>query len=335
MKTRNRLNRRRFIQSVCMAGAALAASTLLPASALAFGGPTRQQTKLLMGTTVTLTAAGRGAAEVEDAFALAFAEIERQIAIFDRRNNASALGVLNSQGRLADAPQDLLAVLNASKRIGLSSGHAFNPAITPLLNLISTAGPGALPGYTNGDLEEALALCAPGGIRLDGRSVRLERGGMLLTLDGIAKGYIADAAAGVLAGRGLYDYMVNAGGDIRASGRNAGGRPWNIGVQHPGEKNSLIASVSVSSGGLATSGSYENSYNARQTRHHLVSHLTGKSADTASVTVRAPSAMQADATATALALMPPAEALRLAKNLGVSALIVDGRGIVFKSADWA
>lgn len=335
MKTRHSLSRRHFLKSACMAGAAFAASGLIPLPVFAASCRTEQQTRLLMGTMVTLTAVTPGPAAAENAFASAFAEIERQIAFFDRRNAASALGTLNSSGGLNDAPPELLTVLDVSLRLGQATGYAFNPAVTPLVDLLASAEGGALPGYADSDLKHALSLAAPGGIRLNGRSVRLERSGMLLTLDGIAKGYIADAASRALDRAGFHNHMVNAGGDIRVSGRNAEGRPWTIGVQHPGNKNELIAAVPVASGGIATSGSYENSYNARQTRHHLVSHLTGKSADVTSVTVRAQNTMEADALATALALMPPVQALQCAKKARASALIVDGQGRVFKSADWA
>ncbi len=334
MKTRHSLSRRHFLKSACMAGAAFAASGLIPLPVFAASGRTEQQTRLLMGTVVTLTAVAPGPAAAEDAFAAAFAEVERQIAVFDRRNGTSALGVLNGNGGLTDAPPELLAVLEASSRLGSATEHAFNPAVTPLVDLLASAKGGALPGYADSDLKHALALSAPGGVRLSGRSVRLDRTGMLLTLDGIAKGYIADAASRVLARCGLRDHMVNAGGDIRVSGRNAEGRPWTIGIQHPGDRNSLIAAVPVTHGGIATSGSYENSYNARRTRHHLVSHLTGKSADVSSVTVRAQNAMEADALATALALMPPAQALQFAQKAQASAFIVDSQGRMFKSADW-
>lgn len=329
MKTRDSLSRRHFLKSACLAGAALAASGLMPVNVFAASGRTEQQTRLLMGTMVTLTAVTSSPAQAEDAFAAAFAEIERQITVFDRRKPDSALGLLNASAVITDAPAELLTVLEASLRLGFATEHAFNPAVTPLVDLLASAKNGPLPGYGDSDLKEALALSAPGGVSLSGRSVRFKRSGMSLTLDGIAKGFIADAASRVLARHSLHDHMVNAGGDIRVSGRNAEGRPWTIGIQDPDNRNGLVATLPVAQGGIATSGSYENSYNARQTRHHLVSHLTGKSAEISSVTVRAASAMEADALATALALLPPTQALRFAKKAQASALIIDRQGRQF------
>lgn len=337
-------SRRRFLRSACTAGAAAAVlgltGSITPLRALAsagLSGPhTEQQTRLLMGTMVTLTAVTPDRERAREAFALAFAEMERQVALFDRRDASSALGVLNAQGSLLDAPRELLTVLDTSQRLGLATEFAFNPAITPVVDLLAAArARSVLPGYSDADLKEALALARPDGLRLSGRSARLERSGMRLTLDGIAKGHIADAASRVLAENGLPNHMVNAGGDIRASGHAASGKPWTIGIQHPAKAGALLASVSLDNGALATSGSYESYYDQKQSRHHLISHLTGKSADIASITVRADTAMRADGLATALALMPPAQAIRFAEQRAKAAcLIVDSQGRRFASANW-
>lgn len=338
------LTRRSFLRNACAACATVAAANaaggLLPLPALGACGPdrTEQEARLLMGTVVTLTAVSADAAGAREAFALAFAEMERLIAIFDRHDSGSVLGHLNAAGFVAPAPPELVAVLGQAVALGRSTGFAFNPAIAPLLELFDAARTAKipLPGYGDSDFKHALALSEPGAVRCEGDCIRLEREGMRLTLDGIAKGYIADAASRVLSRSGLRNHMVNAGGDIRVSGRSASGRAWTVGVRHPGTAAALLSAVPVAGGGIATSGSYENYYTPSRGRHHLISHLTGKSADSISVTVRAPSAAQADALATALALMPPARAIRYVEGLsGAACLIVDRQGRRFSSGTWA
>lgn len=328
-----------------MAGAALSAANALGAfsplvaEAAKDDSRTHQQSRLLMGTIVTLTAASSEQGRVEAAFGNAFAEMERLITIFDRHNPATALSVLNVQGRLAGAPAELVTVLEESVRIGKATGFAFNPAVTPMVDLYESARARSLPGgkmphFGDKDLKEALALSRPGAIRISDGAVRLERSGMRLTLDGIAKGYVADQASRILTENGVADHMVNAGGDIRVSGHAASGKPWTVGVQHPLKAGALLATVPLRSGAMATSGSYENYYDRARTRHHLISHLTGKSADIASVSVRAASAMQADALATALAFMPPVQAVRYVENSAAACLVVDGRGRAYRSSGW-
>jgi Membrane-associated lipoprotein involved in thiamine biosynthesis len=340
MKGSTSISRRRFLQTACTAGAALAVAGLagpLPLTAFALPASLHkeQQSRLLMGTIVTLTAATAERARAHDAFTAAFAEMERLVAVFDRHSSTSALGVLNSQGTLAAPPAELHSVLSRALRLGQASEYAFNPAIAPVVDLFDRSA-GALPTHKDADFQEALGLAAPGGVQLAQHSISLERQGMRLTLDGIAKGFIADKASETLARHGLTDHMVNAGGDIRCSGRPAPGKLWAVGIQHPGpaRPGGLLGTARMGNGGIATSGSYESWYDRPRGRHHLISHLTGQSADIASVTVRAANTMEADALATALAFMPPALALRFAAANKASCLIADRHGRVWTSSDW-
>ncbi len=344
------LSRREFLRRSCLTGAALAAcgaaSSLFPASLwaapLAPGLRTVQETRLLMGTLVTITAvpsaAGKGAspAQCEDAVSAAFAEMDRLIAVFDRFDPGTALGSLNAHGILTHAPAELSALLGEADAFGLRTDYAFNPAITPVVDLFRSAKTtaGALQ-VDEAALREALALAAPGGVAVSGGNIRLERSGMALTLDGIAKGYIADAASRVLSARGVENHMVNAGGDMRVSGAPERNRSWTVGVENPARTGGVIETVALAGGGIATSGGYQSFYDRSRRHHHLINHRTGQSPAIASVTVTAPTAMQADALATALALIPPAEAVRFAASLpGVNCLILGNQGQRYVSQGW-
>lgn len=336
------MNRRRFLRHLSLAGAALTAGTLLPPvfSTLLAAAPldqeqdTLQETRLLMGTTVTIALHAPSRTLAEDALGKAFAEMDRLIAVFDRHSQATALGTLNSQGRLDHAPAELVHVLGTAQRFGIASSHAFNPAIAPLVDLyrdatLAEATPDAR------DCAAALALCKPGGIRVKDGNIRLQRQGMRLTLDGIAKGYIADAASLALTKAGAVNHMINAGGDIRAQGVSPKGTPWSIGIENPSKGGAPVAVVRLSGQGIATSGGYESPYGRDGRQHHLISHRTGRSPDIASISVVAPTAMQADALATTLSLLPPAEALRFMKSrTNTACLILDGNGNRWMSPGW-
>ena len=167
----------------------------------------------------------------------------------------------------------------------------------------------------------------------------LEREGMGLTLDGIAKGRIADIASRELAGAGLPNHLINAGGDIVASGEKAPETPWQVAVANPVSPHTGNArhgnAFALRNAALATSGSYEIYYDAEQ-RHHLISASTGSSPiGTISASALAPSATDADALATAFSVMPPRDALRLADKLpGCGCLLLSRDGSVLKSRGW-
>jgi thiamine biosynthesis lipoprotein len=110
---------------------------------------------------------------------------------------------------------------------------------------------------------------------------------------GLVKGWSVDRAAALLDERGLADYALNAGGDIRVRG---GARPeeaWRVGIQHPLLRDRVAAVLEVSDLAIATSAEYERG------RHILDPH-TGRPPDgVLSVTVTGPDLATADAYATA------------------------------------
>ncbi len=331
------MKRRHFLRGACGACAAAAFSGLLPARLLAAvgaGSRTVQETRLIMGTVVTVTVQSASRLRAEEGIGRAFAEMGRLIALFDRRNPASALGSLNASGSLADAPDELVGVVRRAEEYGRLTGHAFNQAVQPVVALYEErAGRGLAPDPA--DLAAALELARPGGIDVTGRGIRLERSGMGLTLDGIAKGRIADAAANALVGNGLHDFLINAGGDIRVSGRNHQGLPWNVGIENPDTSGGVIESIRLSEGAVATSGGYERFYDQARSSHHLIDPATGRSPRTKSVTVIAKTAEEADALATCLFVLPPAAGLALvASRPGAACLIVGPDGARVTSPAW-
>mgnify|MGYP002236425829 CR=1 FL=1 len=95
---------------------------------------------------------------------------------------------------------------------------------------------------------------------------------MGITLDGIAKGYIADRVSAVLTSAGVKNHLVNAGGDIMASGHKSPGVPWRVAVQSTTGP-AYAGELSLSGKAIATSGSYEIYYDASRRHHHLINGL--------------------------------------------------------------
>ena len=117
-----------------------------------------------------------------------------------------------------------------------------------------------------------------------------------IDLGGIAKGYIADAAAKYLRDAGVEHAILDFGGNVLVIGESPSGRPWNVGLRDPqGGKNSYFAVVAVSDMSVVTSAEYERG-------KHIIDPRTGEPAETdcVSATVIARSSAFADAMATAL-----------------------------------
>jgi len=110
---------------------------------------------------------------------------------------------------------------------------------------------------------------------------------------GVVKGWAVDEAVAGLRLAGARNAQVVAGGDLVALGEPEPGRPWRIGVQHPGEPGQVAAVLLVRDLAIATSGLYERGGHIRNPHTGLVP--TGLR----SLTVVGPSLALADAYATA------------------------------------
>lgn len=312
------------------------------------------QERPAMGTRAAIAVRADGPDRAEEAIGLAFEEMDRLTGLLNRYDPGSALSVLNDRGRLPDAPPELAAVVDRALATSARSDGAFDPSVAPLVDLYGGGEPRVPPSllFVGGerrpgpppsrpppdpaDLRAALALVGAERIRRSGSGISLERTGMRLTLDGIAKGWIVDAMASVLEDAGIRDYLVDAGGDIRAGGSPDGARPWRIGVRDPGGDGTLPEVIGLHGGAVATSGSYEQFYDPERARHHIVAAaLGGSPTDAESVTVVAPDAAAADALATAVFVLGPRRGLDLIETAtGCACLVLARDGARHASSGW-
>jgi FAD:protein FMN transferase len=110
---------------------------------------------------------------------------------------------------------------------------------------------------------------------------------------GLVKGWSVDRAAAILDERGLRNYAVNAGGDIRLRGGALPEPGWQVGIQHPRVRSGVAAIVAGDDLAVATSGEYARG------QHVLDPHTGAPPAGVLSVTITGPDLATADAYATA------------------------------------
>lgn len=274
-----------------------------------------------MGTRMTVTVVDASRDRAEDGLGAAWRELEQAVADLSRHDAGSALHTLNVHGRVDSAPTDLVATLHAARQLHRRSAGAFDVTVLPLVELLR-AEPQALHGGDEA-LREALALVGDAGLQVRGRDIRLQRGGMGITLDGIAKGRVVDRVALALETAGMRHYLIDAGGDIRTAGVPAPDRGWTVAIRDPGGTGLLAESIAMGSGAVATSGSYEIWFDDERTCHHVVSPADGRSpTQLVSVTVTAPTAMLADGLATTAFLLGPDAGPRFIDQFGGCACLM-------------
>jgi thiamine biosynthesis lipoprotein len=174
-------------------------------------------------------------------------------------------------------------------------------------------------------------------VKLDtaARTVFLDESHVRIGLGGIAKGYAVDRASKVLADGGLTAFYAQAGGDLFTKGIKPDGSPWLAGIRDPrGPEGDYFATMAVSDCAFSTAGDYERSYVVDGKRyHHIIDPHTGYPATASrSVTIWAPTALQADELDDAVFILGPKKGLALVDSLdGVGAVIVDAHNRVWTS----
>ncbi len=76
--------------------------------------------------------------------------------------------------------------------------------------------------------------------------------------------------------QGVVHGLVDFGGDIRAIGPHPSGEAWEIGIQHPRDPESLLATMNLRQGALASSGDYERCIEIEGRRYgHILDPRSG------------------------------------------------------------
>ena len=228
-----------------------------------------------------------------------------------------------------DVPEELFTVLDAALEIGRLSGGAFDIGVGDLVSAWGLGSGHAAP-------DQAVIAAArhrprlPAHLCLDldaGRYQVHKHAEITLDLSGIAKGFGVDELARVLAANGIVHLLVSIDGELRASGGKPDGTPWRVAVEKPETgRREAEGVLQLTDGAIATSGDYRHFVEIDGTRyaHTMDPRLRAPLTDgPAAVTVLAQTCMAADAWATALLVLGPAEGAEIASRYGLEALFIE------------
>lgn len=225
------------------------------------------------------------------------------------------------QSSAADAEKlsrDLAAVLARAEHWRRATDGAFDVRAAAIADLWKQA---AALGRTPSDVERrtlTTQLANPP-YELAPGNVARRNDSLPLTLDGLAKGYILDAVCETVAARHpeIRSFTINIGGDLRKVGE----KPLKVSLADPADASEGAAPLETlsltSPFAMATSGNYRRYRTVAGRRYsHIVDPRTGLPAgEVASATVIAPTAIDADALATAVSVLAPEVGLALIESL--------------------
>ena len=231
----------------------------------------------------------------------------------------------------------LLTVLDTALRVSRLTAGAFDVTIGTLVNLWGF-GPSISNTLvpSNEVIEDALRLTGYEHlhIRSDPPAIRKDIPGLYVDLSAIAKGYGVDQVAEYLESRGISNYLVEIGGELRSQGYRSRDIPWEIAIERPSPLvHATFRTIQLRDRAIATSGDYRN-YVERNGRRfsHTIDPTTGEPIThrLASVTVLRSSAMEADALATAFMVLGPRMGYDIAVRENVAALFLVKHGEGFR-----
>jgi thiamine biosynthesis lipoprotein len=259
---------------------------------------------------------------------------------FTRFSDHSELSRLNeSAGTWFHASEDLFSLLSEARNYFEQTNGLFDPSV---LEALEFAGYDRSMDEIKG---RAIASSAVNVMprKMDLREIRFDRSnqairlppGMRVDLGGIAKGWIAERAAGLLA---FYSdaCTVSAGGDLYVIGLPEGKSAWQVGLEDPLDPNRTIALLKVTSRcAVATSAITKRRWTLDgHEQHHLIDPRTGEPAvtDWLSVTVIAPHATTAEVYAKTLLIAGSHQAKAIiARSNQIAVISVDGNGKLWGS----
>lgn len=287
----------------------------------------------MMGTVVTIKAFGRSPEVAIDAAFRRMAEVASLFNLYDPRSDVSRINSHAGRGWV-EVSEHVARVVRRALRFSRLSRGAFDVTAAPLVLLWKRAIKHTKIPPSMREIKAARRLVGYRWLEVHPKRplIRLRRPGMKVDLGGGAKGYVADVGVEELRRRGIRHALINAGGDVVALDAKPGGRAWVVGVEHPRKEGKLLGVVRVRGGAVATSGDYRQFFIWRGRRFcHIVDPRTGYPASKCmSVTVLAPSGLDADILSTTIFVLGPREGLALARRLkGVEALIVSSEGRVY------
>jgi thiamine biosynthesis lipoprotein len=249
----------------------------------------------VMGTIAEIAVVGEGAQAAIDA---ALDRLRAVDVTMSRFRADSQIGIANARG-VASISAETATVLTASLEWARRSEGAFDPCLGRVSELWNFSESSAPPT----DYARFAGLHLYRHVDHDGSRVRITDASVGIDLGGIAKGHAVDLAVQALRDAGVTNAFVNVGGDLYAMGVSEDGDPWRVGVRDPDDPNGIIAEIEVADGAVATSGDYVRAFEHGGKRyHHLLDPRTAAPTATTrrSLTVTAPTCLDADAAATAL-----------------------------------
>lgn len=295
-----------------------------------------------MGTFWRVSVIGVDEAKAQALRAKVQAQLDADDRLLSTWKNDSALMRFNhaTDTRPWPVSEAMADIVTLSLRIGAKTHGAMDITVGPLVNLWGF-GPDKQPVATP-DAQAIAAAKARTGlqhlqvINQSGRQfLQKDIPDLFVDLSTVGEGYASDHLARLMEQEGISRYLVSVGGALVSRGMNGEGKPWRVAIQKPTDReNAVQAIVDINGHGISTSGSYRNYHELDGKRiSHVIDPQTGQpiTHKLVSVTVIAPTALEADGWDTGLMVLGPEKAQQVVREQGLAVYMIVKEGEGFKT----
>jgi thiamine biosynthesis lipoprotein len=270
-----------------------------------------------MNNTITISGAAQGTSyhitylagqhsNYRESFDSIFKKIDLSLSTY---NPASIISKINRNDSAVKVDDYFSDVFNKSMEVSGKTNGLFDVTVAPIINAYGF-GFTKKERITNVLIDSLLRFVGYKKVRLAGNKLVKDIPQVMLDFNAIAQGYTVDVLASFLESKGISNYMVEVGGELRAKGTKLNDSSWTVGIEQPDESlsdgESLFAVISIKDKSLATSGNYKKFYVEEGKKYaHIINPFSGYPAkhNLLSATVIASDCMTADAYATSFMVM--------------------------------
>lgn len=245
--------------------------------------------------------------DIEDSLLLVLDTVNQSLSTYIE---TSIISRINRDEQNVELDSLFTIVFNEAKIVYKKTNGAFDMTVAPVVNAWGF-------GYTDSIhvdstvIDSLMQFVGFDKIKIENNKIAKDFAGIKLDGSAIAKGYSVDFVCYYLQSLGIENYLVDIGGEVRASGKNKENLVWKVGIDKPifdptVQERDLQDIINLKNIAIATSGNYRQFYKrGGKIIAHTINPKTGYPAinEILSVSVLNKKCMLADAYATSFMVL--------------------------------
>jgi len=271
------------------------------------------------GTSYHITYENSNSKDYSDDIESLLKAFDKSLSIYD---STSIISRINNDDPTVEADDWFVEVFNKSVEVSILSGGAFDITVGPVVHAWGF-GNAPIAKHDTAYIDSLLQYVGMDKVKLEGRKIIKKYPGVKIDVNAIAQGYSVDVVSNFFESKGIENYLVEIGGEVRGKGTNAKDKIWRVGIDRPSDENvapgkELQAIIEINNKSLTTAGNYRKFFVENGVKYgHTIDPKTGFPTRNTllSATVICDDAMTADAYDTAFMVLGLEKSKELLKKL--------------------